>query len=214
MYQRDGLGPVRAWTAGAGALTDTRDVDPFGLPTRAQGTSSQPFGYTGEQRDAETGFVYLRARYYDPGLERFLQRDPLAGRLTRRKSDPDAQALAEMIIADVNSGQYHGEQFNIIGYSGGATAAINAAEILAEQGYGIDNLVTIGGFSVEPPPENVVDWTRVQGQYDELAAVPGFPDHNVTVPGLHHEDYFTEQNIENTVDIVQDVAGSSKSAEG
>ena len=27
--------------------------------------------------DAETGFVYLRARYYDPATEQFLSRDPL-----------------------------------------------------------------------------------------------------------------------------------------
>lgn len=83
VYQRDGLGTVRALTDGTGALTDTRDVDAFGLPTRSQGPSAQPFGFAGEQRDAETGLVYLRARYYDPGLGRFLQRDPLAGRLTR-----------------------------------------------------------------------------------------------------------------------------------
>ena len=52
VYQRDGLGTVRALTDGTGALTDTRDVDAFGLPTRSQGPSAQPFGFAGEQRDA------------------------------------------------------------------------------------------------------------------------------------------------------------------
>jgi RHS repeat-associated protein len=37
------------------------------------------FGYTGEQHDAETGLLYLRARHYDPATGQFLQRDPLAG---------------------------------------------------------------------------------------------------------------------------------------
>jgi RHS repeat-associated protein len=43
-----------------------------------QGSSTQPFGFTGEQRDGETGLVYLRARMYDPQTGRFLQRDWLA----------------------------------------------------------------------------------------------------------------------------------------
>ncbi|MGH9222656.1 MAG: RHS repeat-associated core domain-containing protein [Acidimicrobiales bacterium] len=31
----------------------------------------------GEYTDAETGFTYLRARYYDPGTGQFISRDPL-----------------------------------------------------------------------------------------------------------------------------------------
>jgi RHS repeat-associated protein len=49
------------------------------VPTTTTGTSTQPFGYTGEQRDPETGFVYLRARMYDPAVGRFMQRDLFAG---------------------------------------------------------------------------------------------------------------------------------------
>ncbi|NIN67647.1 MAG: hypothetical protein GTO63_23685, partial [Anaerolineae bacterium] len=35
--------------------------------------------FTGEQRDWETGLYYLRARYYDPEIGRFLAQDPLRG---------------------------------------------------------------------------------------------------------------------------------------
>ena len=35
-----------------------------------------PFKYTGEYTDAESGFVYLRARYYDPESQQFLTVDP------------------------------------------------------------------------------------------------------------------------------------------
>jgi RHS repeat-associated protein len=59
-------------------VTATYRTDEFGIPTATTGTSSQPFGFTGEPRDA-TGLTYLRARYYDPSLGRFLSRDPLAG---------------------------------------------------------------------------------------------------------------------------------------
>jgi RHS repeat-associated protein len=49
------------------------------VPTATTGSSGQPFGYTGEQRDGESGLVYLRARMYDPTIGRFLQRDPYPG---------------------------------------------------------------------------------------------------------------------------------------
>jgi RHS repeat-associated protein len=81
VYHTDGLGSVRALTDAAGAVTATSRTDEFGIPTAATGSSGQPFGYTGEQRDGETGLVYLRARMYDPATGRFMQRDPFAGRI-------------------------------------------------------------------------------------------------------------------------------------
>ncbi|MBI4494020.1 MAG: RHS repeat-associated core domain-containing protein, partial [Chloroflexi bacterium] len=74
----DGLGSVRALTDGTAQVVQTYQSDEFGVQTQSQGTRSQPFEYTGEQRDAETGFVYLRARVYDPQMGRFLQRDTVA----------------------------------------------------------------------------------------------------------------------------------------
>ncbi len=40
------------------------------------GSVANPFGYAGEYTDSETGFVYLRARYYDPATQQFLTVDP------------------------------------------------------------------------------------------------------------------------------------------
>jgi len=40
-----------------------------------------PFRYCGEYLDEETGNIYLRARYYDPGLGRFTQEDGVKGSL-------------------------------------------------------------------------------------------------------------------------------------
>jgi RHS repeat-associated protein len=79
VYHADGLGSVRAITDGAGSVIQTYESDEFGVPTQTQGTITQPFQYTGEPRDAETGFVYLRARMYDPSIGRFMQRDTFAG---------------------------------------------------------------------------------------------------------------------------------------
>jgi RHS repeat-associated protein len=79
VYHTDGLGSVRAITAATGVVTQTYRTDEFGVPVQTQGTSTNPFQYTGEQRDGESGFVFLRARMYDPQIGRFLSRDLWGG---------------------------------------------------------------------------------------------------------------------------------------
>jgi RHS repeat-associated protein len=79
VYHTDGLRSVRAISDSSGSVVQTYQTDEFGMPTLTQGTSSQPFGFTGEQRDPEDGLVYLRARMYDRGVGRFMQRDAWPG---------------------------------------------------------------------------------------------------------------------------------------
>jgi RHS repeat-associated protein len=43
------------------------------------GTQANEFKFTGEQADASTGLEYLRARYYDPAVGRFISRDSYGG---------------------------------------------------------------------------------------------------------------------------------------
>jgi RHS repeat-associated protein len=70
----DALGSVRGSSDGDGALTGSADYEVFG-GVRGTSTTGSVFGFTGEQMDAETGFVFLRARYLDPRTGRFLSRD-------------------------------------------------------------------------------------------------------------------------------------------
>jgi RHS repeat-associated protein len=70
----DALGSVRGITDTSGVLTASANYDIFGAVRTSSGPQSV-FGFTGEQRDAETGFTYLRARYLDPALGRFTQAD-------------------------------------------------------------------------------------------------------------------------------------------
>jgi RHS repeat-associated protein len=81
----DGLGSVRVVTDAMGTVAGTKQYDAFGA---ARGTTgvTLPFGYTGEQEDAESGLVYLRARYMDPASGRFLTNDPFLGRLAAPRS--------------------------------------------------------------------------------------------------------------------------------
>ena len=44
---------------------------------RAESAIDNPFGFKGLPVDEETGFVYMRNRYYDPSMGRFLTTDPM-----------------------------------------------------------------------------------------------------------------------------------------
>ena len=78
-YHADGLGSTRALSNGAGQRTDAYSYDVFGATRSRTGIATQPFTYAGEQEDLEASLVFLRARYYDPALGRFMSRDPVWG---------------------------------------------------------------------------------------------------------------------------------------
>jgi len=70
----DDLGSTRQVTNGSGSTIGISAYDAYGAQTTS-GTNST-FGFTGQQTDAGSSLVYLRARYYDPSTGVFLQRDP------------------------------------------------------------------------------------------------------------------------------------------
>jgi len=59
-----------------GGVLEGQDYAPYGSPFGHTGTPQTVFGFTGEQTDA-SGLVYLRARYYVPGLGVFPSLDPV-----------------------------------------------------------------------------------------------------------------------------------------
>ncbi len=75
-YDADGLGSTSDLTNGSATKADGYTYDAFGTATHSPGSSTQPFQFTGQQTDADSGLQYLRARYYDPATGRFLSRDP------------------------------------------------------------------------------------------------------------------------------------------
>lgn len=56
-------------------LTKSYEYDAFGVEKNPSDEDSNPFRYCGEYYDVETGTYYLRARYYDPRIGRFLSED-------------------------------------------------------------------------------------------------------------------------------------------
>lgn len=76
-YHQDGLGSVTELTDGAGATAKAYAYDAYGNILEQTGTVENPYAYTGRELDADTGLYYYRARYYDPRIGRFLQKDPI-----------------------------------------------------------------------------------------------------------------------------------------
>ncbi len=56
--------------------TTAYDYDAFGNQTTTA-NNANPFRYCGEYYDAETGLIYLRARYYDSSVGAFVSEDPI-----------------------------------------------------------------------------------------------------------------------------------------
>ena len=58
-----------------GNVTATKLFDVYGATRGGSGTGTTEQGFVGglgHETDGETGLVYMRARYYDPGVGRFI----------------------------------------------------------------------------------------------------------------------------------------------
>ena len=72
----DALGSVRQGVDGGGAVVSAREWEPYGVEV---GGWRAGLGYTGEWQDADVGLLYLRARWYAPGVGIFTAPDPFPG---------------------------------------------------------------------------------------------------------------------------------------
>ena len=59
-----------------GTTTKRYIYDAYGNQINENADDDNPYRYCGENYDEETGLYYLRARYYDPSIGRFLSEDP------------------------------------------------------------------------------------------------------------------------------------------
>jgi RHS repeat-associated protein len=75
-YHTDGHGNVTFLTSPTGAVTDRYTYDAFGRLLSSSGTTPNEFLYSGEQYDRVLALYYLRSRYADTAIGRFLSPDP------------------------------------------------------------------------------------------------------------------------------------------
>jgi len=65
-----------------GAVANSYAYDEWGNLLSKSETVANPIRYAGEYQDDESGYYYLRARYYDPVYSRFVSRDTDEGKIT------------------------------------------------------------------------------------------------------------------------------------
>jgi RHS repeat-associated protein len=75
----DHLGTCRVVIDHLGQVIRAQDYFPFGLTLRSLNNQKTRFSYTGKELDTAgaLGWFYFGARYYDPGIGRFISVDPL-----------------------------------------------------------------------------------------------------------------------------------------
>jgi RHS repeat-associated protein len=77
-YHFDAHGSTVALTDASGNVTDRMEYSAYGMPTYRFGTNDTPFLYNGQfgvQTDIN-GLMFMRARYYNPYICRFINADP------------------------------------------------------------------------------------------------------------------------------------------
>jgi RHS repeat-associated protein len=75
---KDKLGSTRGLVKRDGTWKSSERFGPYGAQIESFGTDiGHRYRWTGREYDAETGFYYFRARYYEPAARRFVQEDPI-----------------------------------------------------------------------------------------------------------------------------------------
>ncbi|CAM3584514.1 RHS repeat-associated core domain-containing protein [Saccharibacillus brassicae] len=85
-YQHNGHGDVTGLVKADGTALNSYTYDIWGNPLTADVQVENPFGYSGEFWDEDTGLQYLRSRWYDPSIGRFIQEDTFEGYVNRPSS--------------------------------------------------------------------------------------------------------------------------------
>jgi RHS repeat-associated protein len=80
-YLYNGHGDVVQMVDKNGNVVNNYQYDEWGNILTSNETVSNPFKYAGEVYDDETGLYYLRARYYDPSIGRFINEDSVEGQV-------------------------------------------------------------------------------------------------------------------------------------
>ncbi|QTL97138.1 hypothetical protein GM661_03685 [Iocasia frigidifontis] len=86
-YHYDNLGSTRLMTDEDGEVVFDQDYLPFGGDLAVvgdlepQNDVGESYKYTGQRQEVSIGFYYYGARFYDPGIGRFISEDSYAGEL-------------------------------------------------------------------------------------------------------------------------------------
>lgn len=138
-YIKDLIGSTRAVVDENGATTENRDYYPFGLlmdeRQYVQGSETTE-KFSGKERDDKTSFDYFGARYYMPGIGRFLSTDRFADKYPSLSTYQYAANIPTLLI-DVNGdsvdvSHIDSEDLNLLKNS---LSDITGLDLYVEDGY-------------------------------------------------------------------------------
>jgi RHS repeat-associated protein len=135
-YHADALGSTRALTDAGGGVTDTYDYTAFGQLAGSSGSTANNYRFAGEQLDPASDLYYLRARYMDPRVGRFISTDPFAGVLN------NPATLHDYLYAVNNPVNFTDPTGQFVGGIAGISVSISIATTLSSiaiTAYGIYN---------------------------------------------------------------------------
>nr|WP_283245832.1 RHS repeat-associated core domain-containing protein [Ligaoa zhengdingensis] len=137
-YLYNAHGDVVQLTDATGIVTQEYEYDAFGNEQNPSANDTNPMRYCGEYFDAETGTIYLRARYYDPRIGRFTSADTVLQVMRKLGSGievPDPLSLNRYTYCHNNPVMYMDSTGNFV---------ISTTVLLVAAGAAI--VGTIGGF--------------------------------------------------------------------
>jgi RHS repeat-associated protein len=122
----DHLGSVSVATDAGGQVLSQQEYDPWGR-VRSGGIGQTTLNYTGQRVDG-TGLLYYHARYYDPGLARFISPDSIV---------PGASPGAGGALGTVGTvGQEQNSLLTVDFHEGGLLRGLNGDNALTlQKGY-------------------------------------------------------------------------------
>ena len=116
-YHFDGIGSTVAITDSSGAIVNKYSYDEYGKVLSQEEAISNPFKYVGQfgVMDEGNGLLYMRARFYDPEVGRFISKDPIGfagGDLNLYSyvaNNPVNWIDPEGLLFGINAGESYGE---------------------------------------------------------------------------------------------------------
>ncbi|RLA46515.1 MAG: hypothetical protein DRR42_18345, partial [Gammaproteobacteria bacterium] len=213
-YHQDRLGSVRLVTNNQGEVISSFDYAPFGEPLFDESVyTSQGLVFAGRPYDSDIECYYVRARFYCPGLKRFLSRDSREGAAVLPNSwHPYVYAMNN----PVNFNDPEGEVFAVIGgalvygaYYGLATAGSFAAGYIV--GTGVNELYHEGKQIAKEGPAKYIKKainSKIDsaGNFADKVSGIGLHSYSATKDGDEDEQEAVQTRIGNTKKFVETIA--------
>lgn len=154
---QDQLGSTRAITNASGTVVGSYTYDGWGNASWS-GTVTTPLQFAGQYADAESGFTYMRARYYDPYTAQFISDDPLVAK-TRHPytyAQDDPANLSDPSGQDANNTvglcQTTSAQFGAAGWMQNCVVTADGHHYFWARTYTVDWSVLVKRDTGAPPP--------------------------------------------------------------